>query len=201
MELSHKHQVFLTVSIVAVMFVIILILLVPALKGNNIANEFKKYGYDINSVLDDLEKSSTQIKVLEVKTQTCEESNKEYISQIKDLTNKTYSSIENNKKLQTNFEILQTECETNLTNIQKESKDEIEKTKKECNDMVEIYKNNVTKLKNQIIDINEKNNIMIHNAALNICCKYKVDYPDTNSYVINNNKIVCGVDKEIEIEC
>ena len=42
MELSHKHQVFLTVTIVAVLFIIILLMMGPTIRGLNLSKEFNQ---------------------------------------------------------------------------------------------------------------------------------------------------------------
>ena len=97
MELSHKHQVFLTISIVAVLFTIILLLIGPALRSNNLENDFKNYGYYVNSIVSGLEKANIDVKVLEVKQESCIQVNSEYIDQIKKLNNETYSATEKSR--------------------------------------------------------------------------------------------------------
>lgn len=56
--------------------------------------------------------------------------------------------------------------------------------------------------KNQEIDdLQNQFDILVNNMANNICCKAKIDNPNINSYILENNKIICLESGELKISC
>jgi hypothetical protein len=190
MSFSHKHQVMLTISIIAVLFTIILLMIVPTIRGHNVIKDLKKYGLDVNEVINSLEKMNQEKEISKVKLDTCNNINKELESQIKTFSSDLVKSQQEIVKIERDYELKLIELNNNITNL-----------KKEHNDQLLIYIDENDKLKNELLEIEENLILIIQNAANNLCCKYKVDYPQTDSYIISKNKIVCTNGETDKISC
>jgi hypothetical protein len=190
MSFSHKHQVMLTISIIAVLFTIILLMLGPTIKGYNTVKEFKKYGLDVDEVIFSLEKINSEREVVNFKLSTCTEINKDYEQQVRNVINDSFKNIEQIKILEREIEILKMEFRTNLSSLERE-----------CELRLSTFKEE-NQFLSEILNQKEENlNFIIENSANNICCKHRVDFPNTDSYFISNNRIVCANGEENPITC
>lgn len=190
MELSHKHQVYLTITIVSVLFTIILLMIGPTIKGINLSKQFSEIGMDVDSIITDLESKKTETKVLNVKLDSCENLNNKYVSQLKSASNETYNCIEEKRELLNEISRLNIEYERNISDIRREIENNLTRKKEE-----------IQKLNENLENLNKEFELLIQNAANNLCCKYKVDFPNTDSYFISNNRIVCANGEETKITC
>ena len=201
MELSHKHQVFLTVTIVIVMFIIILLMIRPTITGMQLSKEFQNIGMDLNSIIEQVEMTKTDAKTSNIKLESCENLNKEYINQVEEMTKTSYTCYEDKKKIESDIVIMRREYENNITSLEEELESKLSKQIEETSDDISSYKEDIQRLNDEITSLEEEMELIIKSAVNNICCKYKVDFPSTDSYFLSNNKIVCATGEEKKINC
>ncbi|MGM5485312.1 MAG: hypothetical protein ACQEP1_05580 [Nanobdellota archaeon] len=190
MELSHKHQVLLTITIVAVLFVIILFMMKPALKGYEIRKEFGSYDMTLDEILSKVEEKETKLNSALIRKRSCEKTSERQKERIEELTNESYqcSQLKNELKSEKDRKI-------------QELENKLENSENKCNqEKVEVEREK-EQLQKELDSLKKRFDALAGNAAENICCKHKVDYPETDSYIISNNKIACTTGEGNKLEC
>ncbi|MBR9701763.1 hypothetical protein GOV13_02480 [Candidatus Pacearchaeota archaeon] len=71
----------------------------------------------------------------------------------------------------------------------------------ELNDKIDDLKNDLVEKDDEVNELESDYSKLAENLANNLCCKKKVDNPDINSYIVENNNIVCVENEGLEIEC
>ena len=74
------------------------------------------------------------------------------------------------------------------------SANDYEETIKNLQDDLGERDKNVDDLQNQF-------DLLVDNMVNNICCKAKIDNPNIDSYILENNKIICLEEGELKISC
>jgi hypothetical protein len=190
MDFSHKHHAYMTITIVAVLFVVILALIIPAFKGYQLQRNFADVGMDPSSVLETIDSLETDIKVQQVRLEACEAGSSEREEELLLLTKEHATCMQEKKKLEDNTIRLRQSFEENLSHALSTYDDDLLLVEEELETLQGRYDN-----------LEESYEAIIENAAQNLCCKYKVDYPSTDSYSIVNNRIVCSTGQNTPISC
>lgn len=74
------------------------------------------------------------------------------------------------------------------------SVNDYEETIKNLQDDLDERNNDIDNLQNQF-------DLLVNNIVNNICCKAKIDNPNIDSYILENNKIICLEEGELKISC
>ena len=103
------------------------------------------------------------------------------------------------------------ECEAILV----KEREYMEQYKKEKTDEQQTSQSTESDLQNRVNELNvdlenerqgyqdlAKNyDTLVSSSAYTICCKERVDDPAINSYAVSGDRIDCGVDKEVPLDC
>jgi len=186
------HHIHLSFAMIIVILMIIALLVVikPAMFGYKLGKQFEDLGIDSSEFLTGMASLESDILVLETKLDSCGKLIEDYLKEITDEKNATFTCLEEKRRVQSMFEQLRNEYRFNLTNVI--SGYEQGRTEAELE---------LNQLKIEFKEIEAKYERLVKNTANNICCKARIDNPEIDSFIISNDKVVCSIGEEKKVEC
>ncbi len=179
----HHHHVSFAMIIAILLIVLLIFLIRPAFRGYKLNKEFEGLGTDAASFLRELDEFKSRILIINTSLENCQETNKEYLQQINDEKNATFSCLEEKRRSESEFRF-------NISQLMSENEQKKSTAELELN-----------QLKLQYESLKGMYDSAISNAANNICCKNKIDNPKIDSYALSDGKIVCTIGGEKKISC
>tara|TARA_Y100000310_G_C20672387_1_gene811024 strand:- start:1395 stop:1931 length:537 start_codon:yes stop_codon:yes gene_type:complete len=177
--------------VIAILLVITLLVVIkPAMFGYKLGKQFEEIGIESSNFLTGMASLESGILVLETKLDSCKNLNENYLNEITDEKNTTFSCLEEKKRVESMFEQLKNEYKFNLTSVVSEHENERTEAELELN-----------QLKIESEGFKERYERLIENTANNICCKARIDNPKIDSFMISNDRVVCSIGEEQKIEC
>src|SRR3989338_8679372 len=88
-----------------------------------------------------------------------------------------------------------------IATLQQQTTEKTKQAQEKCTLQQQDNKEEVTKLKQQLNDLQTSYTKLTQNSAKNICCKQKFDNPQISSNAILENKITCLTQGENKLEC
>jgi len=175
----HHHHVSFALIILIFLLVALVLTIRPALRGYKLNQEFEDLGTNAAEFIRQLDTFKSDILITETSLTNCQKTNEDYLVQLNNEKNETFSCNEEKR-------IITKEFELNLTMMkseqgQKKSEAEID----------------LAQLSIEHEDLQRT----VANSADNICCKNRIDNPDIDSYSISNSRIICTVGGEEKISC
>jgi len=191
--MDEKVQKYLVLGGIVVIISLILwisLLVKPATVGSAVLSDFEDTGNNALEILSQLEFINSELSISNKNLESCQLLNDKYLNELTSEKNKTFVCLEENRKLQTDFDRLSQEYEFNISQIISENEGKMSNAELE-----------LAKLKIDFKNLQSRYNNTLQNSANNICCKQRVDNSDIDSYRLSNDKIVCGVGEANQIQC
>ena len=186
----HHHHISLMIVVKVLLVIALIILIKPAFTGFTISKQFEKLNISPDDAIAKQEASNLQILALESKLDGCNENKEEFKAQITSETEKKAECLKGKSGLEIEIDRAEKDFESelaaNLKSIEAEKADIAEQIR-EANAKSEELEN----------DFEE----FAVNSANNICCKIRVDDKAIDSYIVADNKIVCGKGEANAISC
>ena len=107
------------------------------------------------------------------------------------------AELETCDKKTANLTAINAQLETDLAAAQNTIAEKDNEIKK----LDELHQWELDDLREQYNNIVNKFNVIVDNSGRNICCKLQFDYPEINSFDIEDNKITCTTDGTFSISC
>lgn len=175
---------------IIVLITIVVFLIKPASVGSAVANELEESGKSASDIISHLEFIKSELSVSNKNLESCQKLNDKYLNELTSEKNQTFNCVEEQRRLQSEFDRLTQGYENNISQVITENQEKMTSTELELNN-----------LKIEFNNLKEEYNNIVQNSANNICCKQKVDSPSIDSYRLSNDKIICSVGEEAKIVC
>ena len=186
----HHHHMNMLLLIAVLLLVVVIVLVKPALLGYQVSKQFKDVNKTASEMVKSVENLRSDLTIAETNLESCEKLKGEYSESLVTEKEKNFNCQQDNDKL-----IL-------------DHQQEIRKLQNELNITISDYNKKKALLKNEKQELIEERDMykesyddLSQKSANNICCKAKVDDKEIDSYIIVDNKIVCSIGEEKEIDC
>ncbi len=169
-----KNIIVLILPILLVLIIIIFVIK-PGIIGYGVYQQVKTTNYSVEDYQENIQELKTELLVSNTNLSSCIFFNNKF-------------SIELEKCLD-NFFI----CEKDKLNFTY-SMNKYEET-------IKNLKEDLNEKNKEIDDLKVQSTLLVKNLANNLCCKEKVDNPNINFYILENNKIICLEEGTLKISC
>jgi len=164
----------------SILFLLFLFLIVkPGITGYAIYKQVEESNYSLEDYGKEIEELEEQLLVSNANLSSSTAFNQRLLTELERYANRSY------------------ECSSELSALQAES-----------SSAAEGYEDTIAELRDDILDMDiDINDLRLQfeslaqNTANNLCCKAKIDNQGIGYYKIENNKIVCLEEGELEINC
>lgn len=173
------HHIGLAFILVILLVIVISLLVKPAFIGYKLSKQFEELGTNAEAILKEVEFLKSQLLITKTNLDTCQGLNARYLADLNVEKNATFACLEETRRFGTSTEQLRLEYQFNISQLRSEKED----------------------LEIQLTTSQNKYELIIQNAADNICCKNRVDNPEIDSFLVSNDRIICAVGEETKISC
>lgn len=175
----HHHHVSFAIIFIILLLVVIILLIRPAFLGYRLSSEFGELGTSPSEILKQIESTKSDLLISKTNLETSQGLNSQYLADVTKEKNSTLVCLEEQRKIKSQFEQLDNAYQFNVSQINAEK----------------------SKLQSELASTKVSYELILKNAANNICCKTKVDNPAIDSYIIANDRISCAVGEQTKIAC
>jgi hypothetical protein len=204
---THKRVIFIIslffISILSFFFVIR-----PSIIGYTIYKDISDNNLSIDFYSSSIGDLKEQILIKDVNLSSCYGFNNELIMLAEKNSDKSFKLYDSLLKCNSDLKVKENEinnylslivedknkCDSDKNSLKFSYENMLNDLKKEFSISNDILKDDSRKLKQDFDNL-------AFNSANNICCKAKVDNNLINSYIVQNNRIICNVDSELKINC
>jgi hypothetical protein len=185
--MNGKIPVILSLVIIALLIIFVVR---PGVIGYTVYRDVAKSSYTLDEYGADVQELKFNLSTTSAELITCNLFNEKFLAQIEDYSYK-YSECKTELSIsKMDSDLFKKQCDTTTSDFQAE---------------LDLKKDELDDLKNEraveLADLKDDYGILAQNLADNLCCKHKVDNPNIDSYIVENNMVLCLEDGEFNITC
>lgn len=169
------RKTFFFTTLILLIFFIMMFIIKPGIVGYGVYQQIKSSNISIEDYGKKVQELESKILILDTNLSSAFFFNDKFSTELEKCLDKFFKCEEN--KL--NFNISINSYEETIENLQ----DDLDEKNKEINYLQIQF------------------NLFAENLANNLCCKAKIDNPNINSYILENNKIICLEQGILKISC
>ena len=173
-----RNIVISTLTILFVFFIAIF-MIKPSIIGYGVYQQMKNTNYSVEDYSKNINEIESKLLISNTNLSSCIFFNNKFSTELGKCLDKF------------------SECEAEKTFL----KINYNSSSKEYEAIIKSLEESLEEKNKEISDLNSKSDILVKNLANNFCCKKKIDNPNIDSYILENNKIICLEQGTLKISC
>jgi len=189
-KLHEKNKLFITSILIILGIMFTLYIIWPSFIGYSTYKKVKSSNFSLEDYGKNIQELKLKFLVSQTNLTSCTAFNEKLLIGLDRYSDKFSSCNSDLRFLEMNFNF----TENRYEELIKDLKADLKEKNRELNKLIFEKQEEINGLESQ-------HNLVIQNVANNLCCKAKVDNPDINYYIIENNKILCMEEGTTSISC